>query len=186
VIADEVAFWRSENTANPDTEILNAARPSLATTGSMLACISSPYARKGELHNTWKRYYGASGDPLIMVAKAASRTMNPMLSEKVVARAYERDAAVASAEYGGEFRTDVETFISADVVDAAVVSGRFELPRVPGVRYVAFVDPAGGSGGDAMTLPLHTRKRTSPFSTPCARLSRHSRLIPWSPTSLRC
>jgi hypothetical protein len=80
--------------------------------------------------------------------------MNPLLSEKVVKRAYERDAAVASAEYGGEFRTDVETFISADVVDAAVVLGRFELPRVPGVRYVAFVDPAGGSGADAMTLAI--------------------------------
>jgi hypothetical protein len=42
VIADEVAFWRNENTANPDTEILNAVRPSLATTGGLLACISSP------------------------------------------------------------------------------------------------------------------------------------------------
>jgi len=153
-ICDEVAFWRSENTANPDTEILNALQPSLATTGGLLACISSPYARRGELYNTWKRDFGPQGDPAILVAKAASRTMNPLLSEKVVKRAYERDAAVASAEYGGEFRTDVETFISADVVDAAVVSGRFELPRVPGVRYVAFVDPAGGSGGDAMTLAI--------------------------------
>jgi hypothetical protein len=153
-ICDEVAFWRSENTANPDTEILNALRPSLATTGGLLACISSPYARRGELYNTWKRDFGANGDSAILVAKAASRTMNPLLSEKVVARAYERDAAVASAEYGGEFRTDVETFINADVVDAAVVSGRFELPPIPGVRYVAFVDPAGGSGGDAMTLAI--------------------------------
>jgi hypothetical protein len=154
VICDEIAFWRSENSANPDAEILNAVRPSLATTGGLLACISSPYARRGELHATWKRDFGPKGDPAILVAKAASRTMNPLLSERVVKRAYERDAAVASAEYGGEFRSDVETFISADVVDAAVVSGRFELPRVPGVRYLAFVDPAGGSGGDAMTLAI--------------------------------
>ncbi len=153
-ICDEVAFWRSENTANPDTEILNALRPSLATTGGLLACISSPYARRGEIYNTWKRDFGPNGDPAILVAKAASRVMNPLLSEKVVARAFERDAAVASAEYGGEFRTDVETFISTDVVDAAVVPDRFELPRIPGVRYVAFVDPAGGSGGDAMTLAI--------------------------------
>jgi hypothetical protein len=33
VLADECAFWKSEDSANPDTEILNAARPSLATTG---------------------------------------------------------------------------------------------------------------------------------------------------------
>ena len=31
VIADEVAFWLNENSANPDSEILNAIRPGLAT-----------------------------------------------------------------------------------------------------------------------------------------------------------
>jgi len=30
-IADEVAFWRSEDSANPDYEILNAIRPAMAT-----------------------------------------------------------------------------------------------------------------------------------------------------------
>jgi hypothetical protein len=33
VLADECAFWYSEDSTNPDTEILNAARPALATTG---------------------------------------------------------------------------------------------------------------------------------------------------------
>jgi hypothetical protein len=31
VICDDVAFLRSEDSANPDTEILNAVRPGLAT-----------------------------------------------------------------------------------------------------------------------------------------------------------
>jgi hypothetical protein len=154
VIGDEVAYWRSDATANPDVEILNAVRPSLATTGGPLICISSPYARRGELFAAYKRDFGPNGDPAILVAKAASRTMNPSLSEKVVARAYERDAAVASAEYGGEFRTDVESFISSDVVDAAIVPCRYELPFIDGVSYIAFVDPAGGSGSDAMTIAI--------------------------------
>ena len=81
VLADEVAFWRSENSANPDKEILDAVRPSLATTGGILACISSPYARRGELYNAWKRDYGPDGDGAILVARAPSRTMNPSLSE---------------------------------------------------------------------------------------------------------
>jgi hypothetical protein len=153
VIADEVAFWRSENTANPDTEILNAVRPSLATTGGLLACISSPYARRGELYNTFKRDFGGNGDAVILVAKAASRTMNPLLSERVVARAFERDPASAAAEYGGEFRTDIESFVSREVVDAAIVPDRFELPRIDGVGYVAFCDPSGGSSDD-MTLAI--------------------------------
>jgi hypothetical protein len=46
------------------------------------------------------------------------------------------------AEYGAEFRVDVETFVSREVVEAAVVAGRHELPPVPGVAYRAFVDPS--------------------------------------------
>lgn len=153
-----MAYWRSDEAANPDTEILSAARPSLATTGGMLACISSPYARRGELYSTWKRDFGANGDKAILVARAASRTMNPTLTENVIARAYERDAASAAAEYGAEFRTDVETFVSREAADAAVVPDRFELPPAQGVPYVAFVDPSGGSSDD-MTLAIAHRER---------------------------
>jgi len=47
-IADEIAFWRSEESANPDTEILNALRPAMATVPTaLLLCISSAYARRG-------------------------------------------------------------------------------------------------------------------------------------------
>src|SRR5262245_36195160 len=49
VLADECAFWKSEDSANPDIEILNAARPALATTGGPLVAISSPHARRGAL-----------------------------------------------------------------------------------------------------------------------------------------
>ncbi|WP_363347936.1 hypothetical protein [Methylocystis echinoides] len=150
-ICDELAFWHSDESRNPDVEILNAIRPSLATTGGMLICISSPYARRGALYDAYRRDYGANGDPKILVAKADSRTMNSSLPEAVIVRAYERDPTAASAEYGGEFRADIEAFISREVVEAAVVANRFELPPSPGVRYCAFVDPSGGSADD-MTL----------------------------------
>jgi hypothetical protein len=45
-------------------------------------------------------------------------------------------------------------------VDAAVVPGRFELPPIieaeggQNHKYLAFVDPAGGSGADAMTMAI--------------------------------
>ena len=156
-IGDEVAFWRSDNAANPDSEILNAIRPSLATTGGLLACISSPYARRGELYTTWKKHWGPGGDAGILVAKAASRVMNPSLSETVVKRAYERDAAVASAEYGGEFRTDIEAFVSREAVESCITPGCFERPRVPDVIYSGFVDPSGGSADD-MTLAVAHRE----------------------------
>jgi hypothetical protein len=49
-LADEMAFWFGEDSANPDFEVLNAIRPAMATVpGSMLLVASSPYARKGAL-----------------------------------------------------------------------------------------------------------------------------------------
>src|SRR5262249_42479751 len=58
VIATEAAFWFSEESSNPDTEILNAVRPSLATTGGPLIIISSPYARRGEVWSLYDRHFG--------------------------------------------------------------------------------------------------------------------------------
>jgi hypothetical protein len=47
-LCDEVAFWRSEDSANPDTEILAALRPAMATiTDALILCFSTPYSRRG-------------------------------------------------------------------------------------------------------------------------------------------
>jgi hypothetical protein len=74
VIADELAFLRSDDSSsNPDTEILNAVRPGLATTAGPMFCISSPYARKGELYNLYQRHFGHQGDPSILVPPAGGR-----------------------------------------------------------------------------------------------------------------
>jgi hypothetical protein len=160
VIADEAAFWYTEEfSSNSDREIIDAVRPGLATTGGPLIIVSSPYARRGVLWETYKEHFGPNGDALVLVAQGASRTFNPTLSEKLVARAYERDPISAAAEYGAEFRTDLESFVAREVVEAAIVPGRYELPPVRGVDYVAFLDPAGGSGSDAMTLGIAHRDR---------------------------
>lgn len=151
-ILDEIAFW-SDGGANPDKEIINAIRPSLATLDGKIIALSSPYARKGVLWDNYKRYFGKLQSERVLVAQAPSRLMNPMLPEHVVQQAYEEDPASAKAEYGAEFRTDVETFISRDVVDTLVAIGRRELPFISDNKYFAFVDPSGGSK-DAMTLAI--------------------------------
>jgi hypothetical protein len=146
VIADEIGFWLTEDTqsTNPDTEILNALRPALATTHGPLIAISSPYSRKGELFRAFDRHFGPQGDKTILVARAPSRVMNPSLSKKVVDRAMERDPASASAEYLAEFRTDIEAFLSLEAVRAVVIPGVFELQPQPGRQYFGFCDPSGG------------------------------------------
>ena len=63
-------------------------RPGLATTGGPLILgVVGPYARKGVLWDLHRRHYGADGDPLILVARGASRIFNPTLQQRVVDRA---------------------------------------------------------------------------------------------------
>jgi hypothetical protein len=174
VLADECAFWLSDESANPDAEILNAARPALATTQGPLIAISSPYARRGALWDTYRRHYGPEGDPAILVAKGTTRDFNPELSQSIIDRAMERDAAAASAEYLAEFRTDVETFITREAVEPCITLGVKERQPNRMHCYYAFVDPSGGSS-DSMTLAIAhkegeteildvVRERKPPFS----------------------
>lgn len=156
VIATEASFFQTEESSNADVEILNAVRPALATTGGPLIIITTPYARRGEVWNIYRRHFGPEGDPLVLVAQGASRDFNPTLSERVVQRALERDPAAASAEYLAQFRSDIESFVAREVVEAAIQPDRFELPSVNGRSYLAFVDPSGGSA-DSMTLAIAHR-----------------------------
>jgi hypothetical protein len=180
VIADEVAFWLDENAANPATEIIAALRPALGNMpGSILMAISSPHARRGPLWDSYRKHWAKDGDP-ILVWQADTTTMNPGYPREIIDAAFEADPARASAEYGAQFRTDVETFVSREVVEAATVSGRFELPPVPGINYVAFVDPSGGSS-DSMTLAISHSDR----ATRCAVLDAvRERRAPFSPDNV--
>jgi hypothetical protein len=156
VIADELAYWYTEASyANPDIEILNAVEPGLATTGGPLILASSPHARRGVLWDVFRRHYGSTGDALTLVAHGASRIFNPTLSQRVVDRALEKDRSRALAEYGAEFRTDVEGFVALEVVEACVGDYREQQPAA-GTSYQAFVDPSGGSG-DSFTLAISHR-----------------------------
>jgi hypothetical protein len=156
-ICDEIAFWQSEESANPDTEILNALRPAMATVdGAILLCISSPYARRGALWLAYREHFGKEDDP-ILVWQAPTTAMNPTVSESVIKAAYEDDEAVADAEYGANFRRDIEAFVSPEAVEAVRVPGRSRLPYVNGIRYSGFVDFSGGSQ-DSMTLAIAHRQ----------------------------
>jgi hypothetical protein len=69
-----------------------------------------------------------------------------------IADAFKEDFAYANAEFGGEFRNDLEAFISPQVLDA-VIDPDFERPYHQAFRYTAFVDPSGGSN-DSMTMAV--------------------------------
>jgi phage terminase large subunit-like protein len=66
-IFDEVAFWRDETGANPDLEVYRAVIPALMTTNGMLIGISSPYRRRGLLHDRHRDYFGKDDDDVLVV-----------------------------------------------------------------------------------------------------------------------
>ena len=87
------------------------------------------------------------------MVQGASRKFNSSLPQSVIDRAYERDPASAAAEYGAQFRTDIENFVSLEAVQACVVKGCAERQPQRFLRYVAHTDPSGGSS-DSWALSL--------------------------------
>lgn len=155
--ATKSLFWPTEDSASPDYEIINALRPGMATVpGAMLLCISSPYARRGALWNACRQHFGK--DSPVLVWKAPTWATNPTVDRAVINAAYQADAASASAEYGAEFRKDIESFISRKALERCVIPDRTELPRLPGTIYHGFTDPSGGSQ-DSMTLAISHHER---------------------------
>lgn len=142
-IFDEIAFWQSEG-ASPDNEILSAVRPGMATIpNSKLIVISSPYARRGVLYEHHRDYHGKE-DPEILVWQAPTRVMNPTISQGLIDRESKKDPSAAKAEWGAQFREDIETFLTPEAIDACIVLGRRALPFQPLTHYTAFCDPSGG------------------------------------------
>jgi hypothetical protein len=86
--------------------------------------------------------------------------MNSALDKAVIAEAYESDPESAKAEFGAEFRSDIDDYISREKIDGLTMWGRHELPPIPGIVYVAFCDPSGGVS-DAMTLAIGHLGRNS-------------------------
>jgi hypothetical protein len=159
-VLDEVCFWRSEDSLNPDHEIVNALRPAMATVpNAVLVAISSPYSRRGIAWETFRRHHGPQGDPAILTWQSPTRVMNPCIPERLVADALAADEAAARAEYLAEWRRDIEGFLTKEVVDACTIPGRQGLPPLSSENYVGFVDPSGGSA-DSFTLAIaHAESR---------------------------
>ncbi len=165
-VCDELAFWRSEG-ANPAEEILTALRPAMATIpGSLLLGISTPYAKTGALYEAFRDKYGRD-DPDVLIWKASTKDMNPVISKRIIDKALKDDYSSAKAEWLAEFREDLETFLPSEMIEEAVIPNRWQLPKLEGVRYNAFTDPSGGRR-DSFTLAVaHKDNQTNKVILDC-------------------
>lgn len=169
-ICDEAAFWRIEG-ANPSKEILVSLRPSLGNIpNSLLLVISTGYSKTGILWEAYRDKFGKS-DKEVLVWQAGTLDMNPTYPIKVIDKALKDDYSAARAEFFGEWRADLETYISTEALDAVIIPGRFELPKIEKASYSAFVDPSGGRG-DAMTISVCHREKSGKIIQDCIRVKR--------------
>ena len=111
--------------------------------GSMLILISSALKRSGLLYEQWKNHYGRNDDG-ILVVKGGTLQFNPTFDHTVIERALIEDRALFGAEYLSKWRDDLATFISRQLLEAAVDTDVIVRPPQEGVSYFAFDDPSGG------------------------------------------
>ena len=158
-IIEEAAFLPQEDSANPDLELVRAVRPALARVpGSLLAVVSSPYARRGILYEAWRRQEKEQRlDEGVVLVQASTLELNPLFDVEAIERARVEDPVAAATEYDAEFRSDVESFANREAVEACVADGVHEVKPNEKTSYSAFCDPAGGSGTDSFGLAIGHR-----------------------------
>jgi hypothetical protein len=128
---------------------------------SLLIGLSSPYAKRGLLFEKHRDHYGRD-DSGVLIWQAPTDVMNPQVDKQEIEQAYRDDPSSAAAEFGAQFRSDLESYVSVEVIRNCVDAGVFERMPVDHTRYFGFVDPSGGSGTDSMTLAIaHRQKQDS-------------------------
>jgi len=160
VVVDEICFfgYTEESRVKSDTELIRAIKPALLTTKGRLIGVSTKYAPRGWAYGQWKRHWG-NDNSRVLVWDAASRVMNPLLSEQDIQDEIDDDPEAARAEYMNEWREDVAIFLPREVVESVVVQGRKELLPRQGIQYAGFADMSGGRSDSAGLAIAHKDNR---------------------------
>ncbi len=168
-VLDEVAFYKDETSASPDTELYVAIKPGMLILKdqAMVIGISTPHKKAGLL---WAKYQECFGrdDPNVLVVKATSMQLNPTLDAEYIAGEIAANPDLNRAEYLCEWRTDISSFVIPEIVDAAIMRGKQVLAPA-GEAYVEFVDVSGGVN-DAHAIAIAFRDNATAHAVlACAR-----------------
>ena len=120
----------------------------------MLIGISSPHKKSGLLFNKWRDHFGQADDK-VLVIQAPTSVLNPTIDPDVIAEALEKDPAEASADYLAEWRDDLSSFISRELIDAAVDRGVTARPYDRQYRYTNFIDASSGQQDSFTCAVVH-------------------------------
>jgi len=139
-ICDEVGFWRNEETsAHCDEEVLAAIRPSMITFPTRkLVKMTTPSAKRGIVWDEYQRRAELSH----LFFQLPTIEMNPTVPAETLEQERARNPEQHKREYHAEFIENVDSWIEPEDLNACIVRGRGELPRVNDGVYAAAVDPA--------------------------------------------
>jgi hypothetical protein len=168
-VLDETAMMRDEFSSKPDTELYAALKPGTLTLRdqSMIVGISTPLTRTGLLWEKFSKHYGKDDDE-VLVVKATSLQLNPLLDAQTINAEIEADPVKNRSEYLVEWRDSITNFLSPEIIDAAILRGKTVLSPRKDLTYHAFVDVSGGVN-DSHTLAIGYKDEDGTCITACAR-----------------
>lgn len=170
-LLDECAFWVVEGSS--DVEVVKSVKPGQLQFGPArrLIKLSTPWQRSGLVYDEFNR---RRERPDLLVWQASTSTMTPRIAADLLEAERAADPAYFAREYLAEFVDDLEAFLSASDVDAAVETGVRECPPVEELKaagaYVAALDASGLTGRDRFVFGIAHRSnrirgdRSSPDS----------------------
>jgi hypothetical protein len=138
-------FTQEDESASDLSAVLDALRPSISTIpGAKVLVTSLPGPKAGTLWSKWESRF----DEGAMVFRAASADANPSLLESEEFRKAQKKPEYFKLYYSGEFVDARAGLLPPALIDAAVMSGRAELPPAECVGAAA-VGCDFATGGDA-------------------------------------
>jgi hypothetical protein len=159
-VLDEVAFFRSDESVNPDFEVYAAIVPAMVTIpNSMFVAISTTHRADGLLYSKCKASHGKN-DADVLFIKATTRQLNPAIDQRIIDAAMERDPAAGRAEWLSEWREDIAAFISRALIESSVDDDVTVRPPIPGGAYRCFCDPSGGISDSFTACISHVEGET--------------------------
>ena len=122
---DETAFLPTEDSAQPDTELLNADPPGDGDDSEFLADLLQHAAcSTRRIVQSRARAHFGSDESSVAFFNASTLVANPSLDPKIIDQAFADDPVVAASEFGTDgfvsFRSDVESFLSNEILQAIV------------------------------------------------------------------
>ena len=136
-----------------DVELFRALKPALATTGGLILGISSPWAQRGFLWSKYRKHFGQRRRRPDLASRlphdesgACPRSSSPRRWRTIPKR--------LPAEWLAQFRSDLEGYVSTQVLERCTEPGVTERPPQSGVSYVGFVDAASGAGKDSFAAAV--------------------------------